>query len=149
MRIYFNLVRDSCWDEVNPGKSKAKNKTLSGGIQWRIQGGARGPAPLYFQTKLSPLPPPPPLLLSSYLKVFIRHWNGIFKYYEQDIKQFNFYCCCVLRLPSFSSYIVHNRGLMQMFYCDITQLCVIRTSRESDHINTNEEHLAITNGRKI
>ena len=54
-----------------------------------------------------------------------------------------------MRLPSFSSYIVHNRGLMQMFYCDITQLCVILTSRESDHINTNEEHLAITNGRKI
>ena len=54
-----------------------------------------------------------------------------------------------MRLPSFSSYIVHNRGLMQMFYCDITQLCVIRTSRESDHINANEEHLAITNGRKI
>ena len=138
MRIYFNLVRDSCWDEVHPGKSKAKTKLF--------QGGARGPAPLYFQTKLSPPPPP---LLSSYLRVFIRHWNGIFKYYEQDIKQFNFYCCCVLRLPSFSSYIVHNRGLMQMFYCDITQLCVIRTSRESDHINTNEEHLAITNGRKI
>ena len=54
-----------------------------------------------------------------------------------------------MRVCSFSSYIVHNCGLMQMFYCDITQLCVIRTSRESDHINTNEEHLAITNGRKI
>ena len=38
---------------------------------------------------------------------------------------------------------------MQMFYYDITQLCVILTSRESDNINTNEEHLAVTNGRKI
>ena len=109
----------------------------------------RGPGshPPLFLDQTEP-PPPPPILL-SYLKVFIRHWNGIFKYYEQDIKQFNFYCCCVSRLPCFSSYIVHNRGLMQLFYCDITQLCVIRTSRESDHINTNEEHLAITNGRKI
>ena len=111
----------------------------------------RGPGsrPPLFLDQTEPPPPPHPPILPSYLKVFIRHWNGIFKYYEQDIKQFNFYCCCVMRLPSFSSYIVHNRGLMQMFYCDIAQLCVIRTSRESDHINTNEEHLVITNGRKI
>ena len=53
-----------------------------------------------------------------------------------------------MRLRSFSNYTVHNRGLMQMF-CDITPLCVILTSRESDNINTNEEHLAVTNGRKI
>ena len=144
MRIYFNLRRDSCWDQVHPGKSKAKRKLF----QVEFSGGSREgpgvPPPLFLdKTKR------PPPLLPSYLKVFIRHGNGIFKYYEQDIKQFNFYCCCVMRLPSFSSYIVHNRGLMQMFYCDITQLCVIRTSRESDHINTNEEHLAITNGRKI
>ena len=148
MRIYFNLRRDSCWDEVHPGKSKAKRKLF----QVEFSGGSREgpgvPPPLIFRPNWAPPHPPPPIL-PSYLKVFIRNWNGIFKYYEQDIKQFNFYCCCVMRLPSFSSYIVHNRGLMQMFYCDITQLCVIRTSRESDHINTNEEHLAITNGRKI
>ena len=109
-------------------QKQSEKETLLGGIQWRIQGGARGPTPFIFRPNWAPPPP----ILPSYLKVFIRHWNGIFKYYEQDIKQFNFYCCCVSRLPSFSSYIVHNRGLMQLFYCDITQLCVIRTSSAFD-----------------
>ena len=131
---------------------QAKAKRKGNSFRWNsVADPGRGPGsrPPLFLDQTEPPPPPPPPILPSYLKVFIRHWNGIFKYYEQDIKQFNFYCCCVMRLPSFSSYIVHNRGLMQMFYCDITQLCVIRTSRESDHINTNEEHLIITNGRKI
>ena len=132
---------------------QAKAKRKGNSFRWNsVADPGRGPGsrpPLFLYPTESAPPPPPPPILPSYLKVFIRHWNGIFEYYEQDIKQFNFYCCCVTRLPSFSSYIVHNRGLMQLFYCDITQLCVIRTSRESDHINTNEEHLAITNGRKI
>ena len=64
MRIYFNLRRDSCWDQVHPGKSKAKRKLF----QVEFSGGSREgpgvPPPLFLdQTER------PPPLLPSYLKV--------------------------------------------------------------------------------
>lgn len=98
MRIYFNLGIDSCWDEVHSGKSKAKRKLFLVEFSGGSREGPGAPPPLFLDQTERPHP-----FLPFYLMVFIRHWNGIFKYYEQDIKQFNFYYCCVMRLPSFSS----------------------------------------------
>ena len=64
MRIYFNLRRDSCWDEVHPGKSKAKRKLFQVEFSGGSGEGPGVPSPLFLDQTERP-PSPPPSLLSE------------------------------------------------------------------------------------